>query len=103
MTTAEFRWELIREGNVGIVIEHRPDGSRGQWRVPAQLVPAFVRARRTLMHHKMTTLMKAVPSEPHDFSFLREPHHDVPSSASVDRSDKRDPRSWGATIDKAES
>jgi len=95
VTQASFGWTAERQGNIGIVTEFRPTGERIQWRVPANLVPAFIRARRQLLAHKMSTLMGATQTAPdHDFSFLDEaPDHD---NRTWDVNDKRDPRNWGA-------
>jgi len=92
---ASFGWECTREGNDGVVVEHRPDGTSFKWRMAAFLVPAFIRGRRALISWKMRNLMSAqeVPTE--DYSFLKEPHDDV-LQHSNSRLESGDPRRWGA-------
>lgn len=75
MTLATFQWEASREGNEGVVVEHRPDGTAMKWRMAANLVPAFVQARRRLIDSKMKKLMGATdaPTQtPTDYSYLLE-------------------------------
>jgi len=52
---ASFTWSARREGNLGVVRETRPDGSRHDWTMPSQLVPHFIRARRQFIYHIMET------------------------------------------------
>lgn len=79
MTRATFAWTAERNGNLGHITEHRPDGSIQRWIIPANSVPAFLRARRQLVHHKMSTLMSAQLIPDADYDYL-EPSHDTVQS-----------------------
>lgn len=48
-----FTWATRREGNDGIVEEYLGDRLLHQWRVPANVVPDLVEARRKLIALRM--------------------------------------------------
>lgn len=67
---ASFSWAARREGNLGYILETRPDGSTHEFGpMPAHAVPAFIDARRKFIRYMMLTsghtpLPNAEPFDP---------------------------------------
>lgn len=51
---ASFTWSAKRIGNLGYVLEERPDGSRHEFGpMPSHVVPSFIHARRIVIGERL--------------------------------------------------
>lgn len=72
MTTVNFSWSTRREGNIGYVLETRPNGDTQTFAMPSHLVPLWLTARRKLIATAMLDLGATPADAPlEDYSYLR--------------------------------
>lgn len=72
MPTASFSWSTRREGNIGYVLEERPNGDTQTFAMPSHLVPLWLAARRKLIATAMLDLGATPSTEPlEDYSYLK--------------------------------